>query len=110
MSESRKLPRQQQNEPIFYCFSQISERKKVQVGQTPKGNTDKLWGANMGILHISCKRSIYAMRTVKLSRVTTRKLYKTRGIIQYLNTFIEVKRFERCISTQVQFVLEKSGR
>ena len=39
----------------------------------------------------------------------TRKLYKSRRDIQYLDTLIEVKSFERCVSTQVQLVLEKDG-
>jgi len=42
--------------------------------------------------------------------ITTRELYKSRGNIQYLDTLIEVKRFERCVGAQVQFVLEKEKR
>jgi hypothetical protein len=37
---------------------------------------------------------------------TTRKLYKSQRNIQYLDTLIEVERFERCVGTQMQFVLE----
>jgi hypothetical protein len=53
----------------------------------------------------------YCAGNCPVSRViTTGILHKSRGNIQYLDMFIEIERFERCVGAQVQFALEKNGQ
>jgi hypothetical protein len=65
------------------------------------------WG---GVIWVYISLLITVLPVASKVKKTTRKLYKSRGNIQYLNTLIEVKRFERCIGTHVQFVLEKNSQ
>jgi hypothetical protein len=53
----------------------------------------------MGIHIFESMRNAYNSPASRVT--TTRKLYKSRRNIQYLDTLIEVKRFERCVGTQV---------
>jgi hypothetical protein len=97
-----------------FFHSDRPERKKNQVS---KRNTNKRWEGILvyisllttnkpSRIYVRCVTILYG--NCPVSRViTTRKLYKSRRNIQYLNTLIELKRFERCVGTQVQFVLEK---
>jgi hypothetical protein len=98
------LPRQQTTNYII----QIAKKKKntqLQKGlQTSDG--EEHWSSR---IYARCVTILYG--NCPVSRViTTRKLYKSWRNIQYLDTLIELKRFERCAGTQVQFVLEKKKK
>jgi hypothetical protein len=111
------LPRQQTTNYLIQIAKREKKKTKLQKGiQTSDG--EEYGYSYISLLTTTNKpsriyaRCVYCTETVcPASKViTTRKLYKSRRNIQYLNTLIEVKRFERCVGTQVQFVLEKNGQ